>query len=141
MFPTKALGPNGFPALFFQKYWDIVGVNTTSNCLDILNNGGSIQEWNNTNIVLIPKVANPQAGSDYRPINLCNVKYKIVTKVLANRLKIICDKIISKAQSAFTPGRLISDNIIVGHECLHAIKNTKSDKQGWVAIKLDISKA
>lgn len=58
MFPTKALGPDGFPALFYQKYWDIVGSNTISNCLDILNRGSSIRNWN-TNIVLIPKTNNP----------------------------------------------------------------------------------
>lgn len=58
MFPTKAPRFDGSPALFYQKYWKIVGANTIDNCLDILNNGGEINSWNYTNIVLIPKINN-----------------------------------------------------------------------------------
>lgn len=140
MFPTKAPGPDGFPALFYQKDWDVVGLNTTNNCLEILNAKKGIEDQNKTNIILIPKSVNPQTNGDYRPISLCNVRYKIVTKVLANQLKHI-RKIVYEVQSAFIPGRLIIDNIIVGHECLHAFKNIKSGRKGQATIKLDISKA
>ena len=87
MGPTKAPGPDGMNALFFQKFWHIVGNNVVSAVLDFLNNGYMVPELNHTYIVLIPKIKNPVKMSDFRPISLCNVIYKIIAKVLANRLK------------------------------------------------------
>lgn len=141
MFPTKAPGPDGYPALFYQKYWSIVGKKTTEECLNILNGRESIAGWNETNIVLIPKINNPREVGDFRPISLCNVNYKIVTKVIANRMKECLNNVILEAQSAFLQGKLISDNIIIGHECINAIKNSKLNWGRMVAIKLDLSKA
>lgn len=83
MQPAKAPDPDSFPALFYQKYWEVVGNKTVESCLQILNRERSVRDWNDTHIPLIPKIQNPKEVGDYRPINLYNVTYKLVTKVLA----------------------------------------------------------
>lgn len=87
MCPTKALGPDGFLAAFFQKHWKSVGKGVTSTCLHILNEGGNITPLNHTYIALIPKVTKPERVTDFRPISLCNVIYRIIAKTIANKLK------------------------------------------------------
>ena len=76
---------------------------------------------NHTFITLIPKVKNPKFVSEFWPNSLCNVLYKIFSKVLANRLKKILPNIITKNQSAFTKSQLILDNILVAFESLHSM--------------------
>ncbi|XP_038717940.1 uncharacterized protein LOC120011012 [Tripterygium wilfordii] len=141
MAPTKAPGPDGMPALFYQKYWHIVGEVVTTAVLNFLNEGRFCDQINHTLLVLIPKINKPEAVSHFRPISLCNVLYKIISKCLCNRMKGILPKIISESQSAFISGRLISDNIIVANECIHYMKGLRSRKEGFMALKLDLSKA
>jgi hypothetical protein len=96
---------------------------------------------NATNIALIPKGNNPSCVTEFRPISLCNVLYKIASKVLANRLKVVLPSVISPYQSAFLPGRLITDNILAAYETLHSMHTKMWSKVGFMSIKLDMSKA
>jgi hypothetical protein len=141
MHPLKSPGPDGFPAVFYQKYWNIVGRDVCQAVLSYLNGGTFDVNLNVTNIVLIPKVNSPAKLTDYRPISLCNVLYKLISKVLANRLKMILPYIISPEESAFVPGRLITDNVLVAFETLHTMATRLAGKDGYMALKLDMSKA
>lgn len=82
-----------------------------------------VQSMNYTFIALIPKVKSPTLVSEYKPISMCNVIYKIIAKTLANKVKGVLPAIISQQQSALIPERLISDNILVAYEVLHPMKN------------------
>ncbi|XP_052477317.1 uncharacterized protein LOC128032639 [Gossypium raimondii] len=138
---TKALRPDGFPALFFQQYWHIVGKEVTSFCLGCLNSGKTLGRFNATDIVLIPKIQNPKNLANFRPISLCTVIYKLVAKTIANRLQGVIGQCIDVAQSTFVPGRLISDNILIAYELLHTFTRKRTGKKGLMAVKLDMSKA
>jgi hypothetical protein len=140
MFPTKSPGPDGFPAHFFQRHWSLCGDEVTSAVIRILQGVDDLEEVNRTFIVMIPKIASPTDLGQFRPISLCNVLAKIASKVLANCLKQILPEIISCEQSAFVPGRLITDNIIAAYECLHFMKRRKSKKDHYCALKLDMRK-
>ncbi|CAL9021650.1 unnamed protein product [Prunus brigantina] len=141
MHPSKAPGPDGMSPFFFQKYWDVVGGEVTAAILDFLRTGKLLPKLNFTHVALIPKVKDPTNMTQFRPISLCNVIYKIGAKVLANRLKLILNDVIGVQQSAFVPGRMISDNSIVAFEVLHYMHNRTHGKLGFQALKLDMSKA
>jgi len=140
MGPTKSPGPDGFNACFFQKYWPIVGTDVTELVRTILVRGHIPSHLNHTHVVLIPKVRHPKRITEFRPISLCNVLYKLATKVISNRLKKLLPELISQTQSAFTPGRLITNNILIGYEVFHSM-HTKSSRHGTMAIKVDMAKA
>jgi hypothetical protein len=141
MAPLKAPGPDGFNAGFFQKHWDIVGPEICKATLYSLNNATLDSHLNSTYIALIPKLNNPTCVTEFRPISLCNVLYKIISKILANRLKVILPHIVSPYQSAFIPGRLITDNILAAYETLHTMHTRMKGKKSYMAVKIDMSKA
>jgi len=141
MHPLKSPGPDGYSAGFYQNSWDIVRPDVTRAALYFLNGGHLEEGLNDTNICLVPKVSSPTKVTDYRPISLCNVFYKLISKVLANRLKHVLPTIISPEQSAFIPGRLITDNILVAFETLHTMDTRLKGREGFMALKLDMSKA
>lgn len=111
-------------------------------CSACLFNSGYLDgEINSTYIALIPKTKNPTSVTEFHLISLCNVIYKIVSKTLVNRLKVILPQIISSNQSAFIPGRLISDNVLAAYETLHSMHTRLWGKEGFMALKLNMSKA
>jgi hypothetical protein len=108
MFPTnKAPGPDGFPTHFFQKHWNPCDKELTEIVIRLLNGEDSLEGIDSTFIVIIPKVQNLTSLSQFRPISLCNVVYKIASKVLANRLKKSLPGIVSEEKSSFVLGRLL----------------------------------
>lgn len=140
MCPTKALRPDCFHALFFQKNWDLVGHDVTHACLAVLNNGDFVKEFNynhvafsfqqenHNHVAMIPKVKNPENEGDFRPISLCSVVYKMIAKI-ANRLKTFLPEIIDRNQRAFALGRLIIDNVIAAFESLHSLHKRHCGKK------------
>ena len=106
-----------------------------------VNNCTIPEGWNDTAIVMIPKINTPKKVTQFSSISLCNVVYKVISKMIAGQLKVILPEIISPTQSAFVPSRLITDNFLVAYECFHTIKNKRSGKEGLCAVKLDMHKA
>ena len=109
--------------------------------LEAVNSGVIPEGWNTTTIVLIPKVETLEKVTQFRPISLCNVVYKVIAKMLAARLKVFLPDIISETRSAFIPGCIITDNVIVAYECLHTTKKKKKRKTKTCVVKLDMHKA
>ena len=141
MHPTKAPGPDGMSAIFFQKYWYIVGNDVICMVLNVLNSNMSMVEINKTNITLVPKTKNPTKMAEFRLISLCNVVYKLISKVLANHLKTILPQIITENQSAFLHERLITDNVLVTFELMHYLDHKREGNDCFMAVKPDMSKA
>ncbi|XP_074266442.1 uncharacterized protein LOC141589715 [Silene latifolia] len=136
----KAPGPDGFQALFYQKQWDIVRRDVYDMVMKALEGKGMPAALNDTHIVLIPKVPAPEHISQFRPISLCNVAYKIISKTIANRIRKVLPWLISENQSGFVPERQITDNIVVFQEAIHTMRK-KTGKTGYMAIKIDLEKA
>ncbi|CAJ2644561.1 unnamed protein product [Trifolium pratense] len=141
MHPDKSPGPDGFNPAFYQRFWEHCGDDIFVAASAWLERGYFPSSLNETNICLIPKCDNPTSMKDLRPISLCNVLYKIVSKVLANRLKLCLDKCVSQEQSAFVEGRSILDNALIAIEVIHAMKRKTKGYRGELALKIDISKA
>lgn len=96
MNPLQAPGPNGLPAIFFQKLWPAFGDSISDAVLKVLNGVADVSDWNNTLITLIPKVASPTEVKHFRPISLCNTVYKLVSKVIVNKMRGVLDGVVDQ---------------------------------------------
>ncbi|KAL0864587.1 hypothetical protein Bca101_043705 [Brassica carinata] len=140
MNPDKSPGPDGMTAAFYRQHWETIKPGVFSFVNQFFEQNYLDPKVNQTHICLIPKIENPSTIKDYRPISLANVAYKIISKILAERMKPWLNEIITENQSAFIPGRLITDNVLIAHELMHSL-NTKNLKHKFMALKLDIAKA
>eukprot|EP00253_Pinus_taeda_P011292 PITA_11292 len=133
-----APGPDGFTIEFFQAGWHFLG----REILELIEESRMNQKvWpaiNSTFYALIPKNDNLEDANGFRPIALCNVIYKIITTLIAKRLKPLLDKLISTEQMGFVEGRQILDGLVVTQEVIHSLK---MKNQKGMMIKLDLSKA
>ncbi|XP_073015629.1 uncharacterized protein [Primulina eburnea] len=137
--PDSVAGPDGFSSAFFQHCWEIVHQDVFGAVLDFFQGSPMPQGFTATTITLIPKVEGARAWSDFRPISLCNVTNKIISKLLYSRLRDVVERLVSPNQSGFVPGRMISDNILLAQELTHSI--TLPTRGGNVILKLDMAKA
>lgn len=136
----KSPGPDGIPALFFQKYWHVVAPTITNMVNEAFTTGIFPAEINHSFITLIPKVDNPEVVTQLRPISLCNTTYKIIMKCMVNRIRPLLDSLISPFQSSFLTGRSTHDNILLTQEVMHRFKHYQGRK-GSMLLKIDLEKA
>lgn len=136
----KAPGLDGFHAMFYQSQWETIEASLYRFIKKCFQDPSLIDSINDTDVVLIPIIENPNSLRQFRPIALCNVIYKIITKVIANRLKPYMGDLISPTQCSFVSGRHSSDNVIIAQEIVHSMTN-KRGKKGFMAIKVDLEKA
>lgn len=129
MAPLKAPGIDGLHAQFFQTQWNIVGESLISMVRGVFENGMLDEFFNKTLLVLIPKVAGPEFVTQFRPISLCTVPYKVLTKVLANRLKSIMPTLVEENETTFVGGRHIINNVLIAQEVIHSMKGRKGKKK------------
>eukprot|EP00253_Pinus_taeda_P029777 PITA_29777 len=134
----KAPCPDGFNVNFFKACWHIVKEDILNMVEDSKSSKTILKALNTSFISLIPKQDSAQTADKYRPITLCNLVYKIISKVVANRLKPLLPSLVSEEQLGYVEGRHILNNIIQAHEVVHTL--TSKRKEGMI-MQLDIAKA
>lgn len=140
MHPLKASGPDGLHVIFYQTQWDTVGSSLCCLVKDVFQHKHFSGDLNVTLPALIPKIENPSSLKLYRPISLCNVTYKTITKIIANRLQSILPQLIGPHQISFVPGRHVRKNIVIAQEVIYSMRK-KTGAKGFMAIKVDLEKA
>jgi hypothetical protein len=135
---NKAPGPDGFPAEFYQKNWDVIKSDLMALFSQLQKGELPLYKLNFGVITLLPKKENAVQIQQYRPICLLNVSFKIFTKVATNRITDLSQKVIRPTQTAFMPGRHILEGVVILHETVHELHRKKLD---GVLFKIDFEKA
>ena len=135
----KALGIDGYNALFFKHTWKIIEQDVIEAIKSFFTTGKLFKPFNFTLVTLIPKVHSPKNVKEYRPIACCTLFYKIISKVITQRLYGVIHSVISESQAGFIPGRKIGDNIILAHELVKAYARKNVSPRSM--LKIDLQKA
>ena len=136
---SKAPGPDGFTTEFFKESWAVIGKDIIVAVQSFFIMGFLPKGLNSTILTLVPKKTEAKGMKDYRPISCCNVLYKLISKILANRLKRILPKCISWNQSAFIKERLLMENVLLATEIVKDYH--KEEISPRCTMMIDISKA
>ncbi|CAN1221373.1 LINE-1 retrotransposable element ORF2 protein [Linum grandiflorum] len=139
--PNQAPGSDGFTGTFYWEFWNLIQHDLCTAVRSFFATGSLPRNINHTLISLIPKINNPSSMSHLRPISLCQFLYKIIAKILANRLSLVLPSIIGSHQTGFVRDRRITDNIIIAHELMHFLKRKTNGTSHYLALKLDMEKA
>ena len=132
----KAPGPDGFPVEFYTAHWKSVGSDMINAVSEFFRSGCLLKQWNATVLTLIPKKINATAISDFRPISCCNTTYKVISTLLASRLKQVLPQLISNTQSAFIPGRLMVENVLMATELVSGYNWKNISKRSMLKVNL-----
>lgn len=133
-----APGPDGFSVHFYIYAWEVISKDLVAAIQHFLK-GFQPSTWSATTLSLIPKIKDAHKIDNLRPISLCNVSHKVISRILGNRLGEILPDIISPEQAGFVKDRNIHENIVLAHDMAHDIH--KQGKDGNAILKLDMSKA
>ncbi|KAG7569624.1 Endonuclease/exonuclease/phosphatase superfamily [Arabidopsis thaliana x Arabidopsis arenosa] len=136
---NKSPGPDGYTVEFFRSTWTVIGSDLTVAIQSFFKFGFLPKGVNATILALIPKKTDASVMKDYRPISCCNVLYKIISKILAKRLKVLLPSFIAPNQSAFIKDRLLMENLLLATELVKDYH--KDGVSPRCAMKIDISKA
>ncbi|KAK3199072.1 hypothetical protein Dsin_022487 [Dipteronia sinensis] len=119
---NKALGMDGFNLHFFEAHCEVIREDFMRFIKEFHKDGALVKDLNNTFLTLIPKTLNPVSIGDFRPISLIGAMYKILAKVLANRIKKVMHSIIGESQMAFVKGRQIIYSFVIAEEIINMWK-------------------
>jgi hypothetical protein len=137
----KASGPDGFPAQFFQRNWEVLRGDIIKVVQGFFETRKMPHGVNEMAILLLPKKDAPEYLKDYRPISLCNIIYKVVFKCMVNQMHPLLNDIIAPMQSAFMLRWFITYNALIAFQCLHALSHGQNSCKSFGALKLDLTKA
>ncbi|CAA0833358.1 DNAse I-like superfamily protein, partial [Striga hermonthica] len=137
----KAPREDGMTVYFFKHFWNIIKDDVCAAVKSFFLSGNMLKNWKHTVITSILKCLYPDSLSNFRPISLCGVLYKVVANIIAQRLKLCLNSCISSAQTAFVPGRSLLDNVVNAQEVFYYFHKHRSGPHAFMAIKLDMEKA
>ncbi|MCH79620.1 RNA-directed DNA polymerase (Reverse transcriptase), partial [Trifolium medium] len=135
----RAPGPDGFGAFFYQHYWDVVKIDVINAMMEFFTSSWILPGFNSNIIALLPKTPEASSIDQYRTIAMANFKFKVISKIIADRLASIMPVIISDEQKGFIHDRNIKDCLCIVLEAANLLHNKSFG--GNLALKIDITKA